>query len=56
MTTRAQLQKALREAEAELAAANTLTVVKAAAKKLQRPKAESRELEAEQAKPPAGRS
>jgi hypothetical protein len=46
MTTRAQLQKAVADAEAELEAAKTLTAVKAAAKKLQRAKAELKELEA----------
>jgi hypothetical protein len=43
---RAELQKAVQEAEAELDAAKTLTAVKAAAKKLQRAKAELKELEA----------
>jgi hypothetical protein len=46
MTTRAQLEKAVRDAEAELDAATTLTAVKAAAKKLQRAKAELKELKA----------
>jgi hypothetical protein len=45
MPTRAELQKAVAEAEAELEAAKTLTAVKAAAKKLQRAKAELKELE-----------
>jgi hypothetical protein len=38
-------QKALRDAEAELDAATTLTSVKTAAKKLQRAKAELKQLE-----------
>jgi hypothetical protein len=38
--------KKLQQAEAELDAATTLTAVKAAAKKLQRAKAELKELEA----------
>jgi hypothetical protein len=46
MTDRARLEKAVRDAEAELDAATTLTAVKAAAKRLQRAKAELRELEA----------
>jgi hypothetical protein len=46
MSDRALLQKALANAEAELDAATTLTAVKAAAKRLQRAKADLRELEA----------
>jgi hypothetical protein len=45
MTDRARLEKAVRDAEAELDAATTLTAVKAAAKRLQRAKAELKELE-----------
>jgi hypothetical protein len=48
---RAYWQKELREAEAELDAAKSLTAVKAAAKKLQRAKAELKALEDEPAKP-----
>jgi hypothetical protein len=48
---RAYWTKALQEAEAELEAAKTLTAVKAAAKKLQRAKAERKALEDEPAKP-----
>jgi hypothetical protein len=55
MTTRAQLEKAVADAEAELDAAKTLTAVKAAAKKLQRAKAELRELEAVE-RPPKGKA
>jgi len=47
---RARLQKELRDAEAELDAAKTLTAVKAAASKLQRAKAELKELEAAEPK------
>lgn len=43
--------KALCKAEQELEAATTLTAVKAAARKLQRARAELKELEAEPAKP-----
>jgi hypothetical protein len=43
---RTYLQKALRDADAELEAAKTLTAVKAAAKKVMRAKAELKELEA----------
>jgi hypothetical protein len=45
----------LREAEAELDAATTLTAVKAAAKKLQRAKAELKELEGKPPEPPKRR-
>jgi hypothetical protein len=45
MTERARLEKAVRDAEAELDAAKTLTAVKSAAKKLQRAKAELKEFE-----------
>jgi hypothetical protein len=47
MSDRARLEKALADAEAELDTAKTLTAVKAAAKKLQRAKAELKELEAQ---------
>jgi hypothetical protein len=47
MTNRAQLQKAVAEAERELEAATKLSDVKAAATKLQRAKAELRELDSE---------
>jgi hypothetical protein len=43
---RARLQKAVADAEQELDAAKTLTAVEAATKKLQRAKAELKELEA----------
>lgn len=43
---RAYWQKQLREAEAELDATKTLTAINAAAKRLQRAKAELKELEA----------
>jgi hypothetical protein len=46
MSDRARLEKALADAETELDAATTLTAVKAAAKRLQRAKAELKELEA----------
>jgi hypothetical protein len=54
MSDRARLETAVRDAEAELDAAKTLTAVRAAAKRLQRAKAELREAEAE-SKPPARR-
>jgi alkylation response protein AidB-like acyl-CoA dehydrogenase len=47
MTTRTDLKKALADAETELEAAKAPTAVKAAAKKLQRAKAELKELEAQ---------
>ena len=56
MSDSARLEKAVRDAEAELDAAKTLTAVKAAAKKLQRAKAELKELEAEEGKRPSARS
>jgi hypothetical protein len=46
MTDRARLQKAVRDAEAELEAATKLSDVRAAASKLQRAKAELKELQA----------
>jgi hypothetical protein len=52
MSDRARLEKALADAEAELDAATTLTAVKAAAKRLQRAKAELKELEADAAERP----
>jgi hypothetical protein len=52
---RARLEKALRDAEAELDAARTLTAVKAAAKKVQRAKAELKELEGRQSGRRGGR-
>jgi hypothetical protein len=55
MSDRARLEKAIRDAEAELDAATTLTAVRAAAKRLQRARSELREAEAEEAKPPARR-
>jgi len=45
MTTRDALEKAVADAEAELDAAKALTAVNAAATKLQRVKAELKELE-----------
>jgi hypothetical protein len=53
--TPAQLEKAIRDAEAELDAATTLTAMKAAAKRLQRAKAELKELEAAERPKPAGK-
>jgi hypothetical protein len=50
MTARAQIEKALREAEAELEVATTLSAVKAAGKKLQRARAELKEVEAAEEK------
>jgi hypothetical protein len=47
MSDRARLEKAVRDAEAELDAAKTLTAVKTAAKKLQRAKAELKRLESD---------
>jgi hypothetical protein len=55
MTTRAQLEKAIADAEREVDAAKTLTAVKAGAKKLQRAKAELKELEAAEPKRKATR-
>jgi hypothetical protein len=55
MTTQGRLQKAVADAETELDAATTLTAVKAAATKLQRAKAELRELETAERKRRAGR-
>jgi hypothetical protein len=45
MSDRARLEKAIRDAEAELEAAKTLTAVKVAAKRLMRVRAELKELE-----------
>jgi ribosomal protein L5 len=45
MSDRARLETAVRDAEAELDAAKTFTAVKEAAKRLQRAKAELKELE-----------
>jgi len=51
-TEKARLEKAVRDAEAELDAAKTFTAVKAAAKRLQRAKAELKELEAAERQKP----
>jgi len=55
MTDRARLEKALREAEAELEAAKKPSDVRAAAARLQRTKAELKELEAAERPKPAGK-
>jgi hypothetical protein len=55
MSDRPRLEKAVGEAEAELDAAKTLTAVKAAASKLQRAKAELKELEGKESVRPKRR-
>jgi hypothetical protein len=56
MDDRQYWQKQLREAEAELDAARTRSALDAAAKKLQRAKAELKRLEAEPAERPKRRA